>query len=136
MPSDNLPIDPTSDALQFRIEERDGQWVCRRNCPKMPLTPDEHVAVADVQRAMPTNADGDIIVPPAAREHLDAGPGDVVSIVTVVQAHWVGAANAIVSEFNLIVEDLNAAIAQEAKDLQGGVADLERGDNQGDDDDD
>lgn len=79
-------IDPDSKALQYRIEDVDGTWVLVREYPKMPRTPDETVALAYLQELLVTDGDGHWLVHEAARPHLDAEPGDVVSIIAVGNA--------------------------------------------------
>jgi len=86
MHTDPPDIDPDSQALQYRIEDVDGTWVLVREYPEMPRTPAETLALEYLQELLVTDGSGHWIVPDAARPHLDAEPGDVVSIIAVGNA--------------------------------------------------
>jgi len=118
-----LNIDPTSDALKYRITATGDTWILQREHPEMPLTPDEHYAMAEIRAFMPTTYDNRIVVPEAARDHLDAAPGDVVSIVTVADAQVQVMLNGISSALQPMMEAVEAVAEAFAGGLQSAMVD-------------
>lgn len=124
MTRDQLNIDPTSDALKYRIEEHRDLWILRREYPEMPLTPDEHYAMAEVRAVLPITDNGRILVPEATRDHLDADPGDVVSIVTVADAHVRVMLDGISSALQPMMEAIEAVAKSFADGVQSAMVDV------------
>ncbi|MDS0284695.1 hypothetical protein [Haloarcula onubensis] len=118
-----LNIDPRSDALQYRIEEHGDVWMLRREYPEMPLTPDEHYAMAEIRAVMPTTYHDRIVVPEAAQDHLDSAPGDVVSIVTVADAQVQVMIDGISSALQPMMEAVEAVAEAFAGGLQSAMVD-------------
>lgn len=104
--TDNRDLDPESKGLQFRILKHGDRWVLEPANPQFPRTPDEAAAIMEARATMPTDPQGRIVIAPAARDRLDAEPGDVVSLATVVDA-WAAAFSAtLLDAFEPLLETL------------------------------
>jgi len=116
----DLSIDPESPALQYEIvQDGWGRWRLERAHPEVPRTPDENLAVAEARNVLPTDEHDRLYVPDALHEELDAEPGDVVSLVTVVSA-WV---SVFVDTMSAALQPLMESIANAAEEFARGVAD-------------
>jgi bifunctional DNA-binding transcriptional regulator/antitoxin component of YhaV-PrlF toxin-antitoxin module len=115
---DDINIEPSSDALQYRIEESGDRWLLHWEHPEMPLTPDEHYVMAHVRAMMPTTAHGRIVIPEMTRERLVSEPGDVISIVAVAGAHVQALTSAISSAIQPIIQSVNDIMAEVAEAFQ------------------
>ncbi|WP_324757123.1 hypothetical protein [Haloarcula montana] len=122
-------IDPTSDGLQYRIIERDGVWLLRREHTEMPLTPDEHLAMAEIRKAMPTRG-GRLVVPKATREQLDAEVGDVVSVVEVASAQVQAMTTAVQAAFQPAIEAMGEVVNSFASDVARALGEVSTADGE------
>ncbi|SNZ18216.1 hypothetical protein SAMN06269185_3297 [Natronoarchaeum philippinense] len=87
MTETGLSIDRDSKALQYRILDAGDHWVLERAAPEFSLTPDEFRATELARSMLPTDRRDRIVVPPIVQQEIDAGAGDAISLVVVVNAH-------------------------------------------------
>lgn len=80
-------IDAESPALQYRLVQRDAGVVLERAHAEFPRTPAESEFVLSVRKVMPTAQSGEMCVPEATLDELDADVGDEVSLLQVSAAH-------------------------------------------------
>ncbi|WP_126665258.1 hypothetical protein [Haloterrigena salifodinae] len=118
MSNPELDVDPESKALQYRIIDENGQWVLEPVYPAFPRSPDEIAAIMHATRALSTDNAGRIILPERTRDWLDAEPGDVVSLATVVSAHAVAFSDA----FSDALEPLMDAVAEAAESVASALS--------------